>query len=83
MANQYILGEKLDSVVDGLVASGQFKSHEEVLREGVLLLKQQSEALEQLLAPAIADMKAGRVIPAEEVFDRLEAKYKAMVDAAK
>lgn len=83
MANQYVLGEKLDSVVDGLVASGQFKSREDVLTEGVLLLKQQSEALERLLAPAIADMKAGRVIPAEEVFDRLEAKYKAMVDAAK
>ncbi|MDR2212129.1 MAG: hypothetical protein LBE21_00685 [Pseudomonadales bacterium] len=32
------------------------------------------------IARGLADMKAGRVRPASEVFDRLEAKYTAMLN---
>ena len=37
------------------------------------------EALDAAIARGIADANAGRVKPAEDVFDRLEAKYLAMV----
>jgi antitoxin ParD1/3/4 len=37
-------------------------------------------ALDAALARGIADVKAGRVIPAEEVFARLEAKYRALTE---
>jgi predicted transcriptional regulator len=37
------------------------------------------KALDAALARGIADAKAGRLEPADEVFDRLEAKYRAMV----
>lgn len=36
-------------------------------------------ALDAALAQGISDADAGRVKPAEEVFDRLEAKYKALL----
>jgi len=38
-------------------------------------------ALDAALALALEDEAAGRVKPAEEVFDRLSAKYKAMARA--
>jgi antitoxin ParD1/3/4 len=37
-------------------------------------------ALDAALAKGISDADAGRVKPAEDVLDRLEAKYKAMTD---
>jgi len=36
--------------------------------------------LDAALARGIADADAGRVTPATQVFDRLEAKYQAMID---
>ena len=45
------------------------------------LLKEREERLKVLdaaIARARADVKAGRTKPAEEVFDRLEAKYREM-----
>ena len=38
-------------------------------------------ALDSALAQALEDEAAGRVKPAQEVFDRLSAKYKAMARA--
>jgi antitoxin ParD1/3/4 len=36
-------------------------------------------ALDASIARALSDAEAGRVKPADEVFDRLEAKYRATV----
>ena len=38
-------------------------------------------ALDAAIARGIADAEAGRVKPAGEVFDRLEAKYRALAKA--
>jgi antitoxin ParD1/3/4 len=51
-----------------------------VLREGVRLVQEREAklaALDAALARGLADVETGRLRPAEEVFDRLEAKYKA------
>ena len=79
------LGSALETFVAELVASGRYNSKSEVLREGVRLIQDRETrlaALEQALARGLADVDAGRVKPAEEVFARLAAKYRAMSGSA-
>lgn len=79
------LGRTLEAVVAQLVASGRYNSKSEVLREGVRLVQEREArlaALDAALARGLADADAGRVTPADEVFDRLEARYRAMTRAA-
>jgi antitoxin ParD1/3/4 len=78
------LGKPLEDFVSELVTAGRYNSKSEVLREGVRLVQEREARLAALhasIAVGIADADAGRVTPAEEVFDRLEAKYRAMADA--
>ena len=77
------LGKQLEGFVTKLVADGRYNSKSEVLREGVRLIQDREArlaALDASIARGIADAEAGRTIPATEVFDRLEAKYAAMID---
>lgn len=86
MAISADLGEKLEAVVNDLVANGRYNSKSEVLREGVRLLQEREAELAKLYAEldkGIASAEAGRFVDADEVFDRLEAKYQAMEDAGK
>ncbi|HEY9010005.1 MAG TPA: type II toxin-antitoxin system ParD family antitoxin [Devosia sp.] len=79
------LGEKLEAVVNDLVANGRYNSKSEVLREGVRLVQEREAYLRRIdaaLAEGLADVKAGRTRPAEEVFAELRAKYGAKADAA-
>jgi antitoxin ParD1/3/4 len=81
MAISAELGPVLEEYVSGLVSEGRYNSKSEVLREGIRLVQERESrlaALDAALAVGLADIKAGRVKPAEEVFDRLEAKYAAM-----
>jgi antitoxin ParD1/3/4 len=81
MAISAELGEKLEAVVNDLVANGRYNSKSEVLREGVRLVQEREAALAELhaaLAAGVADIKAGRTKPLEEVVARLSAKYQAM-----
>ena len=71
----------LEQVVERLVTNGRYGSKSEVLREGVRLVEEREkrqEALDALFKRAFEDDEAGRVIPAEEAFDRLFAKYDAL-----
>jgi antitoxin ParD1/3/4 len=75
------LGPLLERYVAKLVESGRYGSKSEVLREGVRLIQDretQLAALDAVIERGVADSDAGRGKPAEEVFDRLEAKYVAM-----
>ena len=79
------LGEKLEAVVNDLVANGRYNSKSEVLREGVRLVQEREAALARIdaaLAEGLADVRAGRTRPAEEVFAELRAKYTRRLDAA-
>ena len=83
MAISADLGKTLEAVVEDLVANGRYNSKSEVLREGVRLVQEREAALAELdaaLDGGIADVRAGRTKPAEEVFARLRAKYEAMRD---
>lgn len=76
------LGKQLESFVSRLVETGRYGSKSEVLREGVRLIQDREArlaALDASVARGLADADAGRTKLANEVFDRLEAKYAAMV----
>lgn len=77
--------EKLGlSLLQQLVDTGLYGSKSEVLREGVRLQDRETRlaALDASIIRGIADADAGRTKPASDVFDRLEAKYRAMADKA-
>lgn len=79
------LGQQLETFVAGLVETGRYNSKSEVLREGVRLIQERETrlaALQHSLNRGIEDAEAGRTKPAEDVFDRLEAKYQAMQRSA-
>jgi len=81
MASSVDLGLQLEKFVASLVDSGRYNSKSEVLREGLRLLQEREQRLKVLnrsLDRGLAAAKAGKVKPAEEVFDRLEAKYRKM-----
>lgn len=80
MAISADLGAHLGEYVNQLVTNGRYNSKSEVLREGVRLVQEREArlaALDAALARGLADVEAGRVMPLDEAFDRLEAKYKA------
>ncbi|MCK9544838.1 MAG: type II toxin-antitoxin system ParD family antitoxin [Novosphingobium sp.] len=75
------LGKQLENFITSLVATGRYNSKSEVLREGVRLIQDRETrlaALDASIARGLADADAGRTTPADQVFDRLAAKYRAM-----
>ncbi|MDO7843046.1 type II toxin-antitoxin system ParD family antitoxin [Sphingomonas immobilis] len=75
------LGRQLEAFVSQLVETGRYNSKSEVLREGVRLIQDRETrlaALDVSIARGLADIDAGRTRPAGEVFNRLEAKYRAL-----
>jgi antitoxin ParD1/3/4 len=79
------LGDQLETFVTGLVASGRYASEDQVLREGVRLIREREARLARLddaIAKGIEAADAGDARPASEVFARLEAKYRALAESA-
>jgi antitoxin ParD1/3/4 len=79
------LGKKLESVVAKLVAKGRYNSKSEVIREGVRLVEEREKHLQELdraLARGLADVKAGRTYPAEEVFAELRKRFSSRPKSA-
>ncbi|MER9302118.1 type II toxin-antitoxin system ParD family antitoxin [Mesorhizobium sp. M0496] len=86
MAISADLGTRLEDIVNQLVSTGRYNSKSEVLREGVRLVEEREKrlaALDAALAKGISDADAGRVKSADEVLDRLEARYRAMAEKSK
>jgi antitoxin ParD1/3/4 len=76
---------------DALVLSGRYESIEQAIEAGLHYLQEgwidEVVDLDDLspedraaVEEGLADSEAGRVIPADDVFDRLIAKYTAMAD---
>ena len=79
------LGPQMEAFVASLVEQGRFASTDEVLHEAVRLVQERETKLASLdaaLERARLDEEAGRLVPAEEVFDRLKRKYRTMAEAA-
>jgi len=84
MATSVYLGEHFESFAAQMVQSGRYNNTSELVREGLRIIEERERRLASLdaaLERSRADAKAGRVKPAEDVFDRLEAKYMRMAEA--
>lgn len=78
MPSSVNLGEKLESVVDGLVSRGRFGSRSEVLREGVRLVHEREEWLrmvEEAIERGLDDADAGRVADIDTVRAEMRERY--------
>lgn len=82
-SNTYVqYGGPYADLIRELVESGRFESPEEVILAGLELLHHEEllrqariEDMRQKVQEGLEDVKAGRVVPAEEVFKELEARY--------
>lgn len=83
MATQLNLDPLTETMIDDLMASGRFTERADVLRHGVRLAHDLENAVDEPLdAETIAaiergidDVEAGRVLPAEQVFEELRLRY--------
>jgi len=77
MAISAELGENLEKVVIDLVENGRYNSKSEVLREGVRLVQEREARFRELdakIQAGLDDVEAGRVYPADEVFERVRKR---------
>ena len=75
------LGEKLEAVVNDLVANGRYNSKSEVLREGVRLVQEREAALAKFYADldrSLDQADRGELHDADEVFADLRSRIDAM-----
>jgi antitoxin ParD1/3/4 len=81
MPSSYTLGKYFEDFVQAQLASGRYGNASEVLREALRLMEDRERrlaALDASIERGLADIKAGRVHDADEVFDELEAELAAL-----
>lgn len=87
MPTSVALSAHFEHFVRAQIESGRYNNASEVVRAGLRLLEdQQKQAdlqLEAMRAAVAAGLASGAGIPADKVFDRLEAKYKSPARSAK
>ncbi len=74
------LGTDIEAAMNQLLESGRFSTREEVLREGVRLLRDRERRMASIdlaIARGIEDAEDGRSEDAEIVLERLRRKYEA------
>lgn len=85
MPSSYALGQHFESFVQKQLKSGRYSSASEVVRDALRLMEEREELrtvqLENLRKQLKAGIDSGPSIPADKVFDRLEAKYQTTVSA--
>lgn len=81
MPRSYNLGQHFEAFVAGQIAKGRYANASEVLRAGLRTLEDNERFMELRIDELRASVAEGRASgegkPAEEVLDRLEAKYRA------
>lgn len=86
MPTSVALSSHFETFVRDQVESGRYNNASEVVRAGLRLLEdQQKQAelqLEAMKAAIAAGLVSGRSIPGDQVFDRLEAKYRKQAASA-
>lgn len=86
MPTSVALSSHFETFVRDQVESGRYNNASEVVRAGLRLLEdQQKQAalqLEAMRAAIAAGLTSGRSIPGDQVFDRLEAKYRKQAAGA-
>jgi len=85
MPSSYVIGEHFETFIKTQIQQGRYASASEVIRDGLRALEDREKframKLEALRAEIQKGADSGPGIPAEEVFGRLETKYKQMARA--
>lgn len=82
MPTSFSIGGHYEAFVKSQLSSGRYNNASEVVRDALRMMEERERrlsALDAAIERGLADDAAGRVKPADEVFDRLEAKYAAML----
>ena len=86
MPTSVALSPHFEHFIREQVESGRYNNASEVVRAGLRLLEDQQQQaslkLDALRAAIVAGLASGPGVPADEVFDRLEAKYRRMAGDA-
>ena len=81
MPSSYAIGQHFEVFVKQQFESGRYISASEVVREALRLMEEREELrtvqLDNIRQQLQAGIDSGPGLPADEVFDRLEAKYRA------
>lgn len=84
MPSSYAIGEHFENFIKQKIASGRYSSASEVIRDALRLLEEQEQLREaqiKNLRRQIQDgQESGPGVPADQVFDRLEAKYSKLIN---
>lgn len=84
MPTSVALSPHFEKFIREQVSSGRYNNVSEVIRAGLRLLEEQEAqravGLEQLRAALAAGVASGPEVWGDQVFDRLEAKYRAMAE---
>jgi antitoxin ParD1/3/4 len=82
MPSSYVIGSYFKSFIKKQIASGRYNNASEVVREALRLMEQREELREAQIQNLRAQLQegigSGPGVPAEQVSDRLEAKYKKL-----
>lgn len=83
MPSSYAIGSHFERFIRKQIESGRYTNASEVVREALRLMEEREELREAQLSSLRAQIQEGIAggpgVPAEEVLDRLEAKYKSRI----
>jgi antitoxin ParD1/3/4 len=82
MPTSIALSPHFEKFVHEQIDSGRYGNVSEVIRAGLRLLEEHEQAMkiEQLRVAIAQGIESGEGVPAEDVFERMRAKYQRMVD---
>jgi antitoxin ParD1/3/4 len=86
MPSSYVIGTYFERFIKKQIESGRYTNASEVVREALRLMEEREELraaqLTSLRAQLQEGIDSGPGIPADEIFDRLESKYKNLTSSS-
>ncbi len=84
MPSSYAVGKHFEAFIKQQIESGRYSSASEVIRDALRLLEEREELKETQIIALRKQIQEGKEsgpsIPADKVFDRLEAKYRKLTN---
>jgi len=83
MPSSYVIGDHFEKFIRAQIEAGRYASASEVIRDSLRLLENRERLrqieIEEYREKVKEGMTSGQGITADDVFDRLEAKYQTML----
>ncbi len=83
MPSSYVIGDHFEKFIRAQIETGRYASASEVIRDSLRLLENRERLrqieIEEYRKKVKEGMTSGQGIAADDVFDRLEAKYETML----